>query len=215
MSVHSHIRTVLLFLAMLAGFCTWAQKKDSLIKNAENDYFAKEELIFSNKRYRIHNNYLTLGGGLLSSNSRSTLQRNVGIDFQFHIRTQHFQTGLLMSGDEFNSNNHFQGHLGYGIRRENRFNNLAFFIGPCYSTGVLTVVDSTGKNPVFYQSFGAYASAQAVAKITYDFGFGIELFGELIAKQSMFGFRIIAFFSSAYVGPKKNINPNVRSENPR
>lgn len=191
-----------------------AQPKDT-VKNARNDYFAKEELIFAKKRYRIHNNYLTIGPGLLSASSRSQLQKNIGVDFQFHVRLQHFQAGVLMSGDEFNSNNHLQGHVGYGIRKESQFRNFAFFAGPCFASGVLTRSDSTGKRPVFYQSFGAYISAQAVAKITYDFGLGFELFGEAIVDQSMIGLRVIAFFSSAYVGPKKNINPNVRSENPR
>ena len=173
-------------------------------------YNRKEEILHYGKRYRIHNNYLTLGGGFASSSIRSRGQKVVGADFQFHIRRQHFQMGLMMSGDQFLSNNHVQGHLGWGLRKETRTANFAGFFGPAYNYGVVGVAGAPER---FYRGLGAYASLQFVTKLAYDIGLGLEVFDELSGNQNIFGFKIIAFFSGAYRGVKKNYNPNVRSEN--
>jgi hypothetical protein len=114
-----------------------------------------------------------------------------------------------MSGTELFSNNHIQGHVGYGVRRETKTSNLAAFLGPAYNTGV---TGTPGSDPEFYQGIGAYGCLQAVVKLSYDIGIGLELFDELSARQNIFGFKIIAFFSGAYRGVKRNYNPNVRSE---
>jgi hypothetical protein len=74
--------------------------------------------------------------------------------------------------------------------------------------------DATG-NPVFYEGVSFYACGQAVVKFAYDIGIGAELFVEFSKKQNMMGLKFIAFFSGAYRGPKRNFNPNVRSENPK
>lgn len=192
-----------------------AQVETNTLKKGQPDYYKNEEIISYGKRYRIHNNYLTAGPGFLSSSLRQPIQKALGIDFQFHIKRQHFQIGGFMSGEDFGSNNNLQAHIGYGIRKENKNYNLAFFAGPSYITGVLTVVDTSiygGIRPVFYSPFGIYACVQCVLKFKYDIGFGGELFAEYSDKQQLFGFKLIAFFSSAYVGPKRNYNPNVRSE---
>jgi hypothetical protein len=177
-------------------------------------YFRKEEIIVDGKRYRIHNNYLTFGPGFLSSSIRNNSQRSINIDFQFHIRRQHFQGGLMMCGESFGSNNNVQAHIGYGYRKENRGSNFAFFAGPTYFTGVEAIEDSIlGTRPHIYEGFGVYGCVQAVYKFTYDIGIGIEAYGEYATKQSLYGVRLIVFFSGAYVGQKRNYNPNVRRPN--
>jgi len=40
---------------------------------------------------------------------------------------------------------------------------------------------------------------------------GAELFGEVNYKQNLIGIKFIAFFSGAYRGAKKKVNPNVRT----
>jgi len=207
----------IIFLCSLSCFAI-AQVSTDVFKKGKPEYYKNEEVLNRGKRYRVHNNYLTAGPGYLSSSLRKNIQQAIGIDFQFHIRQQHFQVGALMSGETFGSNNNLQLHVGYGFRKEDKNSNLAFFIGPSYISGVLTVSDSTtygGIRPVFYSPFGIYACAQGVKKITYDIGLGLEVFAEYSDKQSLFGIKLIAFFSSAYVGPKRNYNPNVRSEHQR
>lgn len=174
-------------------------------------YDRKEEIIYDNKRYRIHNHYLSLGPGYLQSNIRGSLQKILGLDYVFHIRRAHFQMGAFMSGEDFGSNNNIQGHVCYGLRKETSKNNFAVFAGPSIYTGVES--DASG-NPRFYQGVGLYANAQAVQKFTYDVGIGLELFGEISTTQSIIGLKLIAFFSGAYRGPKKNFNPHVKTENP-
>jgi hypothetical protein len=121
--------------------------------------------------------------------------------------------GALMSGVDFTSNNDFQSHLGYGIRKEKAKSNLAAYAGLSYFFGVETVSDSTGIIPKYYQGVGLYGCGQITAKLAYDIGAGFELFGEYSPTRSMVGFKMFLFFSGAYRGPKHNYNPHVRSEN--
>jgi hypothetical protein len=184
----------------------------------QHPYNRKEEIIFDSKRYRIHNNYVTLGGGPGYSSIRSALQQVAGVDFQFHIRREYFQAGVVLSGFQFFANNHVQLHAGYGKRKESGKYNLAFFGGTTIYQGVEGVV---GQPEIFYGGAGLYFSAQAVRKLTYDVGAGLEAFADLGFRvggrgreQVLYGVKLIVFFSGSYRGPKRNYNPNVRSENP-
>lgn len=188
---------------------------DSLRPKKEK-YDRKEEIIYDGKLYRRYNNYATFGAGFVGMDNRTDVSKIIGVDFQFHIRRQHFQMGLNMSGTEFMSNNNVQAHLGYGYRKEKNVVNYAVFAGPSFFYGVLALQDSTyGIIPYYYSSMGVYFSAQAVTKFTYDIGFGVELSGEYSPQQSSLGIKFILFFSGSYRGPKKNYNPHIRAENKR
>ncbi len=161
---------------------------------------------------------MTIGGGLALSTIRAGYQRVAGADFQFHIKQHYFQTGVLLSGIDFFQNTHMQAHACYGLRREGNTYNLALFAGPSFYQGVEGQV---GTPPRFYGGPGVYLSAQAVHKMTYDIGAGFELFadigrqmGNVGRNQVLYGAKVILFFSGSYRGPKRNFNPNVRSENP-
>jgi hypothetical protein len=194
-------------LLCLGSLSIMAQDKP---KTGMPAYFRKEEIIDNGKRYRIHNSYLSVGPGFLASSIRSSVQKSLGLDYQFPIRRMHFQAGALMSGEGFSSNNNVQAHVCYGFRKENRRNNFAAYIGPSFYTGV---EGDASALPSFYQGVGLYGSAQVVTKFAYDIGLGLELFGEVSQKQNILGLRLIAFFSGAYRGPKRNFNANVRAEN--
>lgn len=195
----------LIFTLLLSNFCF--SQKDTL------PYFRKEEIIHQGKLYRRYNNYLTAGAGFSYSGLRKKSQNNIGIDFHFHIKRQYFKAGMLMSGNEFLSNNNLVFHLGYGYRKETSKINFHAFIGPSYFTGVYGVQDTSGFfNPVFYEGIGAYISCGIVKKITYDIGLGIEGFSEINKFQIHSGIKFILFFSGSYRGLKRNINPNVRKK---
>jgi hypothetical protein len=181
-------------------------------KKEEPKYYKKEEVVHDGKLYRVHNNYLTFGAGILASSIREQTQRTIGVDFHFPIQQAHFQVGVGMSGETFTSNNTVQAHLCYGIRKESAKSNIAGFIGPSFYTGVRA--NATG-DAEFYEGVGIYVCFQTIAKITYDIGIGAELFGEVNYDQNMVGIKVIAFFSGSYRGLKKNYNPNVRAENPQ
>jgi hypothetical protein len=218
----------LCYIRIMKVFCTALLLMVSFISNAQTDssgksnkkpYYRKEEIIYQGKRYAIHNNYLSLGGGYLGSNIRLDVQNVVAVDYQFHIKWLNFQSGAFMSGENFLSNNNTQVHLGYGLRKETNTGNYAVYGGPMYFTGVEGAVGTPAQ---FFSGYGVYFSAQAIYKIVYDIGFGVEVFGDLgfvgtifknaEFKQSTLGVKFIAYFSGAYRGPKRNYNPNVRSE---
>lgn len=175
-------------------------------------YNRLDELIQDGKRYAIHNNYLTAGFGFAYSSVRDLEQSMIGIDYVFHIKRHHFQTGFLMSGKEFLSNNNIQGHLCYGYRIEDERKNIAFFGGPSYNTGVLPpVFRTTDTLPArIYDAIGFYASASYVRKITYDIGFGVEGVFEINNIQVFGGIKAILFFSGAYRGKAKIYNKHVK-----
>lgn len=198
---------VFIFL-FAACFKSLAQEKPPV---TQPKYDRREEIIYDGNRYRIHNHYLTFGPGFLHSTIRTDLQKMLAIDYQFPIRGSDFQVGAMMSGPDFTVDNNIQFHMCYGFRSEKKTKNIAFYIGPSYATGVVT--DASGL-PKIYDAFGIYMSLQAVVKFTYDIGLGAELFGEVNNTQSILGLKLVAFFSGAYRGPKKNFNSHVRSENP-
>lgn len=187
-------------------------KHEKPAKKPEPAYYKKEEIVHDGKLYRVHNNYLSFGAGILASSIRDQTQRTIAVDFQFPIKTTHFQAGVVLSGESFTSNNTIQAHLCYGLRKETIRSNLAVFIGPSFYTGVKA---NAAGDAEFYEGVGGYVCFQVIAKLTYDIGIGAELFGEVNKAQNMVGIKLIAFFSSSYRGLKKNYNPNVRAENPR
>jgi hypothetical protein len=200
------IKFFLFILVFLLAIPVFSQEKEA--------YDRKEEIIYAGKLYRRYNNYLTMGGGFMYSTLRPDIQRVLGFDYNFHIRRQYFQGGLAMSGIQFLSNNNIQIHMGYGLRKEKNRSNFALYGGVSYFTGVVGIIDSVrGSIPLYYQGIGAYFSAQAITKLTYDIGGGVELFGEYSKQQRILGVKFILFFSGSYRGLKKNYNPHVRSEN--
>ena len=197
--------------ATAKGQPTKAGTEKVVVKKKEI-YYRQEEILLDGKRYRRYNNYLTLGPAFLNSNIRSQSQKGVGIDFQYHIRRQYFQTGFMMSGIDFGNNNNILVHAGYGLRRERNYYSLAAYAGASYHYGVEGDVNL---RPVFYYSPGVYICLQAVTKFSYDLGLGVEGFADFSTRQTLAGFKVIAFFSGGYRGPKRNYNSNVRSENPK
>lgn len=187
----------------------------NLLVSAQKDtgkYNRLDELIWMDKRYRIHNNYLTAGGGYIYSTIRTKEQAIIGIDYNFHIKRQKFQAGVLMSGDAFLSNNNINIHLGYGYRIEDEKKNIAFYGGPCFNTGIYPpVITATDTIPArIFENIGIYASAHYIKKIAYDIGIGLEAVIEANATQVYGGIKGVLFFSGAYRGKAKLFNRNVK-----
>ncbi len=177
-------------------------------------YDRKEEIIDNNKRYRIHNNYLTVGPGFGSSNIRVSEQSIIGLDFNFHIRKQYFQAGILMSGNKFLSNNNLAAHLCYGYRKETNKYNFAFYGGVSYNEGIIPpmIVGGDTISAKLFRTYGFYANIQYIFKITYDIGFGGEAFAEFNKHQAFGGIKFILFFSGAYQGKAKVYNQHVKKK---
>ena len=187
---------VIPFLAWSLG--TFAQSEPG------TQYDPKEEIIYDGKRYRVHNNWLSAGAGWAVNTHREKDQKNVGLDFNFHIRRQHFQAGAFMSGNDFTPGNNYNFHVGFGFRQERQKFNLAAFAGPSASYFYRPLKDTANYDiTTLYNRVGAYVCLQAVYKIKYDVGIGLDVFADYNQVQSIIGTRIILYFSGAYRGLKK------------
>lgn len=195
-------------LIILICFCN----SFSFAQRDTSKYDRLEELIHKDKRYAVHNNYLSAGFGFAYSSVRDLEQSTIGIDYVFHIKRNHFQAGFLMSGKEFLSNNNIQGHFCYGYRIEDERKNVAFFGGLSYNTGILPPVYRVADTlPArFYDAAGLYLSASYIKKLSYDIGFGVEGIIEINTVQVFTGIKAVLFFSGAYRGKAKIYNKHVK-----
>ena len=199
------MKTNLNIILLLFSFFGYSQKDTSL-------YDRKEEIIDNGKRYALHNNYLLAGFGYAGSTIRDQEQATLGIDYVFHIKRQHFQAGVLMSGDEFQSNNNLSGHLCYGYRIENAKSNIAFFAGISQNKGAVpgSIRDGDTIPIYYYRNTGLYANVSYIKKLTYDIGIGLEGIIEINQSQIFGGLKAVLYFSGAYRGKAKIYNKHVR-----
>jgi hypothetical protein len=172
----------------------------------KNVYDPKAEIVFDGKRYAVWNNYLTVGGlpGGSINSAIPTSQFCGALDYNFHIKNQYFQSGILMSGNVFGDENNTQVHACWGKRIEKNRYNFAAYGGVDFSLFYRWAADSVPPRFISpaLNAIGAYAAVQNFWKFKYDVGIGCTLFGSYNTYQYLFGARIELFFSSAYHGEK-------------
>lgn len=179
-------------------------KKAGSVKSKKTNDFPDSIFVVDNKKFQYYNNWLTIGGGGQQNLSyKRELGFAGGLDFNFHIKKNYFQAGILLSGERFGSYNNYQLHLGYGKRFEDKDYHFAASLGVSYSTGnQVTLIDSTKYIKRTFNQPGLYIQGEVVKKITYDVGMGASLFIDWNQEQSMIGLRFILYFSGAYTGKK-------------
>lgn len=193
---------LLFFVFCFASFFTRSQTPEQ----EKGEYDEKQEIIFDGKRYRIWHNYLT-GGALPGASLNSaipTSQSCAGLDFNFHIRKEYFQAGVLLSGNVFGDWNNSALHLCWGKKIERNRYLFAAYGGADYSLFYPWQKDSV---PAYFASpaisaVGAYAAIQNFWKFKYDVGIGCTFFGSYNTKQYLIGARLELLFSSAFRGEK-------------
>jgi hypothetical protein len=157
--------------------------------------------VLNNKKLSYYNNWLTIGGGI---NQNLTYNRKFGfaggLDFNFHIQRHYFELGAFLSGEQFGFYDNYEFHLGYGKRYEDKDVHFAGFACLSYSTGYGKVGDTVYTRP--FKQPGIFAQVEAVKKVTYDVGIGASFFVDYNQEQSIFGARLILYFSGAYRGKK-------------
>lgn len=174
-------------------------------------YDRTEEVIYRNKRYRIHNSWLSAGAGWAWNTHRQKDQKSIGVDLNLHIKEQHFQLGVFTTGNDFTPANNYNFHLGYGLRKETTRYNLAGFVGPSASYFYRPLKDTVRYDiSKLNNKVGVYICLQAVYKFEYDLGLGVDLFADYNQTQSVFGLRIVAYFSSAYRGMRTGRQRNTK-----
>lgn len=166
-------------------------------------YNPKQEIVYDGKRFRVYNNWLSAGAGASFNTQWPKDEKNIGADFSFHIKQQYLRIGGFMSGTNFHASNNYNVHLGLGLRKEKEKYNLSAFIGPSVSYFKRPLKDSANYNLVsVYNEVGGYAVVEAIYKVTYDVGIGGQIFCDYNRVQTVYGVRLVVYFSGAYRGIK-------------
>lgn len=168
-------------------------------------YDRKREIRLDGKKYRIYNNYVTLGVGKGYNSAWKELFVATGADFNFHIRKAGFQAGGYLQGQDFYTKQQLQAHLASGYRKESYQYFWAAYGGISYTNGYYpkTLKSVAGNDSLIHpvmSEAGLYAAVQLFYKVRFDYGIGLTVFGDVNGKQSMVGARIELFFSGAYRG---------------
>jgi hypothetical protein len=191
------LKYLLVSIFILFGVRSFFAQKDSV------KYNPKEEIVYDGKRYRIHNNWLSAGAGANFNTRWPKDEKNIAADFSFHIKQQYLRIGGFMSGADFHAQNNYNIHLGVGVRKEETKYNLSAFIGPSASYFKRPLKDSADYNLLtVYNEVGAYACIEAIYKVTYDVGIGGQIFCDYNKVQTVYGVRLVLYFSGAYRGIK-------------
>ena len=166
-------------------------------------YNPKEEIVYDGKRYRVHNNWLSAGAGSGFNTNWPKDEKNLAVDFSFHLKENHFRIGGFMSGTDWHIINNYSAHLCYGIRKEHEKYNLSAFAGPSVSWFKRPLKDSVNYNlGSVYNELGGFAVIEAIYKIKYDVGIGGQVFCDYNRVQMVYGVRLVLYFSGAYRGIK-------------
>ncbi len=160
----------------------------------------KKEIVYQNKKYRVYNNWLNAGAGPSYNSNIPHAQFSLVVDYNFHIKKEYFQFGILLSGDDFGNYNNVQAHVCYAKRKETEKYNFAAFLGPSYTSGNM-YLDSTYSKKAF-KEVGIYAEVQFIGKIKYDLGLGPSLFADYNSKRTIVGIKLDLYFSGAFKGNK-------------
>ncbi|MGZ3862406.1 MAG: hypothetical protein ACXVPN_03185 [Bacteroidia bacterium] len=181
-----------------------------LDKLYKEDYNRKKEIKIDGKKYRIYNNYLTLGAGKAYNSAYNDVMFTPAVDLNCHLQKTRFQIGALTQGRTWGDNKLVQFHLGLGYRKESYRYLWAVYGGLAYTDGYtpfqLKATDGSDSVKVLghITSNGIYAAAQLFYKIKFDYGLGLTAFASYNKYQSIAGLRLELFFSGAYRGKLHN-----------
>ncbi len=190
---HTVKRTFLLILSVIGCLPAFSQK--------DSTYNPKAEVNYDGKRYRVYNNWISIGGGAGFNSIWPKDQKNAAVDYSFHIKKNYFRVGAFMSGNDFTASNSYNFHAQFGLRKEAPKYNLSAFIGPSYSFFKRPLSDSANYNlNTVYSELGGYACIEAIYKIKYDVGLGGQIFCDYNQVQMVYGVRLVLYFSGAYRG---------------
>ncbi|MFN5181871.1 MAG: hypothetical protein ACK5BJ_04875 [Bacteroidota bacterium] len=172
----------------------------------KDEFDAKQEIVVDGKRYRIWHNYITGGSfpGASINSAIPTSQTCAALDFNFHIKKEYFQAGVLLSGNVFGDWNNSAMHLCWGKKIEKTKYLFAAYGGVDYSLFYPWEKDSVPARFISpaINAVGAYLAIQNFWKLKYDVGAGCTTFFSYNTKQYLVGIRMELFFSSAFRGEK-------------
>lgn len=179
---------------------------NELDKLYKEEYNRKKEIKIDGKKYRIYNNYLTLGAGKGYNSAYGDALFTPAVDLNCRLQKTRFQIGALTQGRTWGDNKLVQFHVGLGYRKESYKYLWAVYGGLAYTDGYtpfqLKAIDGSDSVKVLghITSNGIYAAAQLFYKLKFDYGLGLTAFGSYNKYQTIAGVRLELFFSGAYRG---------------
>jgi hypothetical protein len=177
--------------------------KEIALLYKDTAYDRKAEIVIKNKRYRIYNNCITIGGGYAYNSGWPQVQLNSAVDYQFHVKKFQFQIGALLLGPKLLTlSTAANAHVGFGYKREHCNYFWAVYGGISY-TGGYKKADTSKVYNEHISTFGGYVNAKIFYKINFDYGIGASAFFDINSAQKIVGIRAELFFSGAYKGFKK------------
>jgi hypothetical protein len=164
------------------------------------------EIKVGDKIYQTGSNWMTVGMGPGISTTLEEQQFNMAIAYHFRYKPIYFKIGYHYTDDQFFMkdrlrNISFQNDIvgAAGIRIEERYVNLAFFIGPTLAFGTLHRPENPNISDGYY-ALGVMPELQATFKMFYDVGIGTSFYGSFNNKHQCIGLRLHVYFSGAYRG---------------
>lgn len=214
-SLSQMVKKVTSFLLIVSVFVSYSQEtvnqhiENELSKLYKEEYNRKKEIKLDGKKYRIYNNYVTIGAGKAYNSGFKDVLFTPAMDFNFHMQKTKFQLGGLLQGRAWGDNQLIQFHFCMGYRKESYKYFWAIYGGLSYTDGYNPVkfTDITGNDSTVlkhFSQYGIYTAAQVFYKLKFDYGIGLTAFASTNQIQSIIGARIELFFSGAFRGNLKH-----------
>jgi len=164
------------------------------------------EIKVGDKIYQTGSNWMTGGIGPGYSTTLEESQINMAIAYHFRYKPIYFKVGYHFTDDQYFLKERLR-NISYqndivgaaGIRYEQRYVNLAFFIGPTFAFGRLERTENPNIGDGYY-ALGVMPEVQATFKMFYDVGIGASLYGSFNNQHQCIGLRLHVYFSGAYRG---------------
>jgi hypothetical protein len=206
MSVNKNIIIYFCFILLsilLSNFSSYSQDNPPRTTRQLSKY----EQMFPQKRYgeniyQTGSNWINIGLGKGYCTNFKKENINFSIAYHHRYKALFFRAGWHFSGPEFVMRRPMEQlndiHIGGGIRFEERWYNIAFFIGPSFASTWIPK-DSNPNISTVYNQLGAHTELQLTFKYFYDLGIGTSLYGSFNKRYQVIGAQLHFYFSNAFV----------------
>ncbi|MFO7791132.1 MAG: hypothetical protein ACQES1_10740 [Bacteroidota bacterium] len=201
------LKKIICILFILSGVYTVVDAQNKPVRSTEP--LSKWEKRFpqiriGDKIYQTGSNWFTAGFGPGRSTTLREDHLNMALAYHFRYKPIYFKIGYHYTDEKFFLHNRLQNitfHNDFvgavGIRHEERYFNLAFFVGPTLAYGSIARPDDSSIADK-YLALGVIPEIQLTFKFFYDVGIGTSLYGSFNKYHQCIGLRFHVYFSGAY-----------------
>lgn len=166
------------------------------------------EVKYGDNIYKKGSNWLSLGFGSSYHIENKDFNQSISLAYHHRYKAVFFNAGWHFSSPQFFQYkplkivrsmeilNDF--HVGAGLRFEDKWYHIGFFIGPSFATTWLPK-ENDSKVSVVNNQLGAHVELQLTFKYLYDLGIGTSLYGSFNKRYQVAGIQLQFYFSNAFV----------------